>query len=77
METFVTMTTSVCEHLADTSDTGNRQFAVTVALDSRLTEEQVDLVIVALITRIALGHLGHGDKRGLWDGEKQEDKWSC
>lgn len=52
-------------HLADTGNTGDHQFVVTVALHSGLTEEQVNLVIISLITVLTLWHLSHGNKDGL------------
>lgn len=58
-------------HLANAGNPGDGKFVVAVALHGRLTEEQVDLVIVPLQTRLALRHLGHGNKSGLWPREKK------
>lgn len=56
----------VLTDLADTGNAGDHQLVVAVALHSRLTEEQVNFVIVSLSTVVTLRHLGHGDKVWLW-----------
>lgn len=53
-------------HLANAGDPRDGDFVVAVALHSRLTEEQVDLVVVPLGASLTLWHLCHGDKGGLW-----------
>lgn len=59
--------------LANTGNSGDCKFVVAVALHSRLTEKQVDLVIVPLGTSLTLWHLRHGDKRGLWPTERENE----
>lgn len=49
-------------HLADAGHAGHHQLVVAVTLHSDLIEEQVDLVIVSLLTHNALWHLSHGHK---------------
>lgn len=58
-------------NLANTGNPGDGKFVVAVALNSRLTEEQVNLVIIPLQTSLTLRHLGHGNESGLWPREKK------
>lgn len=46
-------------HLADTGHAGHDQFVVAVALHSCLSEEQVNLVVIALHAHYAFRHFSH------------------
>lgn len=59
-------------HLADTGHTGDHQCVVAVTLHSCLTEEQVNLVVISILTLLTLWHLSHGNKCGLWDRKKKK-----
>lgn len=61
-------------HLADAGHAGNHQFVVAVTLHSCLAEEQVNLVIISLRAHLALWHLSHGNKVGLWHRKKKKNK---
>lgn len=58
-------------HLADAGHAGHHQFVVAVALHSGLTKEQVNFVVISAFTFLALWHLSHGNKGGLWHKKKR------
>lgn len=59
-------------HLADAGHAGHHQFVVAVAFHSGLTKEQVNFVVISAFTFLALWHLSHGNKGGLWHKKKRK-----